>query len=68
MEVYEKIFGSIKYSDIYICLKNNTTQLYFILGTAELYRNSFKVSQDGSDIYRFPTVDMNFLQRVCWDN
>ena len=40
----------------YICVKNNTTKLYFILGRAELRWNFSTIPQDGSDINRFLTA------------
>ena len=40
--------------------KNNTAQLYFILGGAELHWKFSTVQKDGSDIHRF-------LPAVCTD-
>ena len=37
--VYDKIYLEAHTNNQYICLKNNTAQLYFILGRAELYFN-----------------------------
>ena len=53
----------------YICLKNDTTQLYFILGTVDLHFNFSRVFRVVSDIHRFPTVHMvktNFLLKNRW--
>ena len=36
-----------------ICLKNNTTQLYFTQGRAKLRWNFSSIPTDGSDIHRF---------------
>ena len=37
---------------------NNTLQLYFTLGTAELHWNFSSLLRDAPDIHRFPTVHM----------
>ena len=42
----------------YNWLKNNTSQLYFILGRAKLCLNFSSLLRDASDIHRFPTVHM----------
>ena len=40
----------------YIWLKNNTGELYFILGRADLHSNFSSLFMDEPDIYKFPTV------------
>ena len=44
--------------------KNNTTQLYFIQGAAELHWNFSTVTYDNSDIHKFPTMHMAVLKSV----
>ena len=40
-------------NDLYILLKNNTAQIYFISGRAELRWNFSITPEDGFDIHRF---------------
>ena len=53
MVVYEKIYFKTYTNDLYISDKNNTAQLYFILGRAELHWNFTSILKDAFDIYRF---------------
>ena len=53
MVVYEKIYLETYINNQYIWYKNNTAQLYFTLGIAQLHWNFFSVPKDGSDIDRF---------------
>ena len=54
MVINEKIYLEAFINKQYAKLKNNTAQLEFILGRA-IY---VQISQDASDIHRFPTVHM----------
>ena len=51
--VYEKICFQSEINTQYNWLQNNTVQLYFILGRAELHWNFSSKPKDGSDIHRF---------------
>ena len=53
----------------YICLKNNTAQLYFVLGRVDLDFNFFSLLRDAPDIHKFPTMYMantHFLLENLW--
>ena len=53
---YEKIYLEVYINNQYICVKNNTAHLYFILGRAELHWNFSSLLRDATNIHRFPTV------------
>ena len=53
----------------YICLKNNTAQLYFVLGRVDLDFIFFSLLRDAPDIHKFPTMYMantHFLLENLW--
>ena len=54
--IYDKIYLKACINNQYICLKNNTAQLYFILGRAELCFNFSHLLRDAPIIHRFQTV------------
>ena len=53
MAIYEKIYFQEYINNQYIWHKNNTAQLYFILGRADLHWNFFSIPKNDSDIHRF---------------
>ena len=54
--VFEKVY--LEATKKYICLKNNTAHLYFILRRAVLHWNLSNLLRDASDIHRFPILLM----------
>ena len=58
-----KAISHIRTNNHYIYLKNNTTQLYFILGRSKLCSNFSSTHKDVSDIYRFPIRDESLTGR-----
>ena len=58
MVIYKKIYLEVQIHNQYICLKNNTAQLYFVLGRAELYWKFSRLLGRDTDIHRFPTMYM----------
>ena len=61
-------FATVVYEKIYIGHKNSITQLYFILGIAELRWNFSSILKDGFDIHRFSKQDvgLNNDNVHCW--
>ena len=58
MVVYEKMYLKAHLNNQCSWLKNNTTQLYFILGRANLSWNFSSLLRGVPDVHRFPTVYM----------
>ena len=51
MMSYERIYLEVYINNQYIWLKNNTTQLYFLLGRVDLHWDLSCIPNDGSDIH-----------------
>ena len=51
MMVYEKIYSEAYTNDHYIYYKNNITQLYFTIGTEQIYWNFSSSLSNAPDIY-----------------
>ena len=69
MVVYDRIYLGTYINKEYICLKTNTTQLYLILGRANLHWNFSSLFRDDTDIQSFPTGDMfstHFVLEYLW--
>ena len=71
MVVFEKIYCKAYTNDKYISHKNNIVQLYFILGTAELYGNFSSLLKVALIFTDFPTGSGSLpcvLLEICWNN
>ena len=64
MMSYERIYLEVYINNQYIWLKNNTTQLYFILGRADLYWDFSSIPKDGSDIHGFANWSWSLVCRL----
>ena len=58
MTIYKEIYLEAYINKEYICLKNNTAHLYFILRTAHKQGTFFSLLRDVPDIHKFPTMHM----------
>ena len=60
MVFYEKIYLEAYIDNQYICLKNNTARIIFLLGRADLYihLNFSSLLRDAPGIYRSPPMHM----------
>ena len=64
--VREEIYFEAYRNGQYIWHKNSITQLYLILGIAELRWNFSSILKDGFDIHRFSKQDVGLNSVHCW--